>query len=353
VVVALATAACATSWVSGPVPVLLAQAAAVTAPPSPVRAYLPLSGRSFGWHSRWGSWWSWPPRRTLPAGLWWRRVRPRWTAPPHAARRTTDAAVGTRPGLPSSSVEGAASGTPAPRRRGPLSDDTVRHREAQTRLGELVAAFHGPHADDVAGLSQHAVEFVYLPPPADPDLVAPRLCQRASSASALRPGSRAGRSTPTRREALPTPDGSLRPRLLALQAWPSWRRVLPPEPEGPPMSTPMSGRRVARRTPRGPDRLAVVAAALALAAGGLLVAAETVGPEPEPAGRAGAVPVDEVTTVCAAFPGSARSRAQTLSAPLDTADRDGTVVPAGRRAHEPVEGDGRGRLTDLTAVPGR
>lgn len=114
------------------------------------------------------------------------------------------------------------------------------------------------------------------------------------------------------------------------------------------MSTPMSGRRVARRTPRGPDRLAVVAAALALAAGGLLVAAETVDPEPEPAGRAGAVPVDEVTTVCAAFPGPARSRAQTLSAPLDTADRDGTVVagPVGGRS-EPVEGDGRGRLTDL------
>lgn len=114
------------------------------------------------------------------------------------------------------------------------------------------------------------------------------------------------------------------------------------------MSTPMRGRRVARRTRRGPDRLAAVAAALVLAAGGLLVAAEAIEPDPEPAGRAGAVPVDEVTTVCAAFPGWGGSRAQTLSAPLATADRDGTVVagPVGGRT-EPVEGDRRGRLTDL------
>lgn len=114
------------------------------------------------------------------------------------------------------------------------------------------------------------------------------------------------------------------------------------------MSTPRSGRRIARRIRRGPDRLAVVAAALAVAATGLLVAAESVEPQPEPVARAGAVPVAEVTTVCAAVPGSGRSGVQTLSAPLDAVDRDGTVVagPVGGPA-APVERDGRGRLTDL------
>ncbi len=118
------------------------------------------------------------------------------------------------------------------------------------------------------------------------------------------------------------------------------------------MSTPLSGRRIARRVRRGPDRLAVVAVALLVAASGLLVTAGAVEPAPVSAPRPTAVPVEEVTNVCAAFPGRGESRARTLSAPLPAAG-DGALVagPVGGQL-TPVGADGRGRLTGLEPPTG-
>lgn len=114
------------------------------------------------------------------------------------------------------------------------------------------------------------------------------------------------------------------------------------------MSTPVSGRRVARRTRRGPDRLAAVALALVVAAGGLLAAAESVEPATERPPRAGAVPVDQVTAVCARVRGPGRADAVTLSAPVEGGGADGTVVagPVAGPA-DPVPDAGRGALAGL------
>lgn len=118
------------------------------------------------------------------------------------------------------------------------------------------------------------------------------------------------------------------------------------------MSTPLAGRRAARRTPRRPGGLAAVAVALVVAAGGLLAAAETVEPDATAQTRPASVPVEEVTTVCARVRGPGSTQAFTLSAPLDVGEGDGAVVagPVGGRA-EPVDRDGRGRLTGL-GLPG-
>lgn len=212
-------------------PVLLAQSAAVTAAAVAGEGITSqLSGRSFGWHQPVGLVVVLAAVAAPLAGLvWWLGAGvegPLDRRPPHAVPTyMTDAAVRDEDQglLVIRAVEGGGLGHTLLRGDGVrLGDDTVAATaQAQTRLGELVAALAtAPTADDVAELSQHAVEFVYLPPPADPDLVGNLdSVSGLSSASALRPGSRAWQvdADPTR-EALPTPDGSLRPWLLALQA---------------------------------------------------------------------------------------------------------------------------------------
>jgi hypothetical protein len=119
------------------------------------------------------------------------------------------------------------------------------------------------------------------------------------------------------------------------------------------MSTPATGRRVARRERRPLDLLTVVGAVLVVLSGALLLAAGAVEPEPEPAPQAGAVPVDETTTACAAFPGAASGEAWTLAAPLPDAGDGGSLVagPVGGRT-EPVDTAGRGALDRLDLAIG-
>ncbi len=102
-----------------------------------------------------------------------------------------------------------------------LGDDTVAGSSpAQDRLTDLVADLAtAATADQVAELSGYGVEFLYLPPPTDPDLVGNLdSVSGLSSASAVRPGSRAWQlDADPSREALPAPESSLRPALLVLQ----------------------------------------------------------------------------------------------------------------------------------------
>jgi GT2 family glycosyltransferase len=92
---------------------------------------------------------------------------------------------------------------------------------AQDELTALVADLAtAPTADQVSRLSRYGVEFLYLPPRADPDLVGNLdAVSGLRSASALRPGSRAWQldARPSR-AALPAPEWSLRPGLLILEA---------------------------------------------------------------------------------------------------------------------------------------
>jgi hypothetical protein len=121
------------------------------------------------------------------------------------------------------------------------------------------------------------------------------------------------------------------------------------------MSTPASGRRVARRERRGVDVLTALGVALVVLAASLLLAAGAVENEPEPPARAGTVPVDEVATACAAFPAAGGGEALTLAAPLPDAADDGdgevTAGPVGGRT-EPVDGARRGVLLSLDVAPG-
>ena len=119
------------------------------------------------------------------------------------------------------------------------------------------------------------------------------------------------------------------------------------------MSTPVSGRRVARRQRRGVDVLTALGAGLVVLAALLLVAAGSVENEPEPVEQAATVPVDEVATACAAFPGAGSAEALTLAAPLPETAGDGTVVagPVGGRT-EPVDGARRGVLQPLEMAAG-
>ncbi len=102
-----------------------------------------------------------------------------------------------------------------------IGDDTVAATsETQDELTDLVTDLAtAPTADQVAELGRYGVEFLYLPPPADPDLVGNLdSVSGLRSASALRPGSRAWQlEADPSRDALPEPEGSLRPLLLLLQ----------------------------------------------------------------------------------------------------------------------------------------
>jgi GT2 family glycosyltransferase len=210
-------------------PVVLAQGAAITAV-SMAGAGIgsQLSGRSFGWRQPLGLVVLVGALLAPVAGLLWWAVSgvegPLHRAPAHripaymvdAAERDPDQ------GVLVVRREGRGLGYTLLRSDGArLGDDTVAATgEAQDRLTALVADLAtAPTADDVAELSTYGVEFVYLPPPADPDLVGNLdSVSGLRTASALRPGSRAWQlDADPSRGSLPEPDGTLRPLMLALQ----------------------------------------------------------------------------------------------------------------------------------------
>lgn len=211
-------------------PVLLAQAAAVTAAAVAGEGIASqLSGRSFGWYQPVGLVVVLAAVAAPLAGLaWWVAVGvegPLERRPVHGVPTyMTDAALRDQDdGVLVIRAEDGGLGHTLLRGDGVrLGDDTVAAgAEAQAGLSELVAALAtAPTAEHVEALSQHAVEFVYLPAPADPELVGNLdSVSGLSTASALRPGSRAWQvDADPSRQALPTPDGSVRPWLLALQA---------------------------------------------------------------------------------------------------------------------------------------
>ncbi|HEU4512621.1 MAG TPA: glycosyltransferase family 2 protein [Nocardioidaceae bacterium] len=230
VVVAVATAVLldgAGEWAG--FPVLLAQAAAVTAVAVAGEGIgAQLSGRSFGWHQPVGLLVVLGALLSPLAGLvWWAAAGvdgPLDRQPPHgipaymtdAAMRDEDNGIlvvrDHHGGLGYSVVRGEGAR---------LGDDTVMPpAEEQADLTALVADLAtAPTAEQVEELAGHGVEFVYLPPPADPDLVGNLdSVSGMSSASALRPGSRAWQlDTDPSREA-PPPASWLHPALLVVQA---------------------------------------------------------------------------------------------------------------------------------------
>ncbi len=209
--------------------VLLAQAAAVTAVAVAGEGIgAQLSGRSFGWHQPVGLVVVLGAVLSPLAGLvWWAATGvdgPLDRGAPHdipaymtdAALRDPDNGIlvvrGEDGGLGYSVVRGEGAR---------LGDDSVMPpAEQQADLTELVADLAtAPSAEQVQQLAGHGVEFVYLAPPADPDLVGNLdSVSGLSSASALRPGSRAWQlDTEPSREA--PPSASLMPRvLLVVQA---------------------------------------------------------------------------------------------------------------------------------------
>lgn len=230
VVVALAAAVlldAAGEWAG--FPVLLAQAAAIAAvAASGEDIAARLTGRSFGWHQPVGLLVVLAAVLAPVAGLAWWAVTgtqgPIDRGPAHgipaymtdAALRDDDHGIlvvrSLDRGLGYSVVRGEGAR---------LGDDTVAPpAEAWTGLTSLVAGLAtAPGAGQVEALSRHGIEFVYLPPPADPQLVGNLdSVSGLSSASALRPGSRAWQlDAEPSRAALEEPTGSLRPVLLGLQ----------------------------------------------------------------------------------------------------------------------------------------
>jgi hypothetical protein len=210
-------------------PVLLAQGAAVAAVTvAGTGVAAQLSGRSFGWRQPVGLLVVVAALLAPVAGLvWWAAAGvdgPLDRGPAHRIPAyMTDAALrDPDQGILVVRREGEGLGYTLMRKDGArLGDDTVAATgAAQDDLTALVADLAtAPTADHVTELSRYAVEFVYLPPPADADLVGNLdSVSGLKAASAVRPGSRAWQieADPTR-EALPEPDGSLRTLLLALQ----------------------------------------------------------------------------------------------------------------------------------------
>lgn len=116
-----------------------------------------------------------------------------------------------------------------------------------------------------------------------------------------------------------------------------------------PTNTPETGRRAARRDRRALDRLAVGGAVLVALATALLVTGGVVEAGPEQRDGATAVPVDQVSTACAAFPAPGRGQVLTLAAPLPDAPAGGTLTagPVGGPAEDVADGAGRGVLVRL------
>ncbi|MFZ5849549.1 MAG: hypothetical protein ACOYX5_19450, partial [Actinomycetota bacterium] len=209
-------------------PVLLAAGAAVTVVAAAGRGTTRrLSGRSFGWYQPLALLVVLAALLAPVAGLLW------WvTGVPGPLDRA--AANGVPAYMVDASLRDPDQGVLVVRRDGAglghtllrgegarLGDDSVQPSAGEQReLTELVAALAtDATAEQVDRLSDFAVEFVYLPPPADPTLVANLdSVSGLSSASSLRPGSRAWQldAEPTR-DALPGPDMSWRPVLLGAQ----------------------------------------------------------------------------------------------------------------------------------------
>jgi hypothetical protein len=209
--------------------ILLAQGAAISAVAvAGAGIGAQLSGRSFGWRQPVGLVVVVAALLAPLAGVFW------WVAngvdgpldrgPAHQVPTyMTDAALrDPDQGVLVIRREGAGLGYTLLRQDGArLGDDTVATTsDAQDELTDLVADLAtAPTADQVAELSRYGVEFLYLPPPADADLAGNLdSVSGLRSASALRPGSRAWQlEADPSREALPEPEGSLRPLLLLLQ----------------------------------------------------------------------------------------------------------------------------------------
>ena len=231
VVVALAAAVlldAAGEWAG--FPVLLAQAAAITAAAVAGEGIAAqLSGRSFGWYQPVGLAVVLAALLTPVAGVGWWVVTgtegPLDRRPAHGIPAyMTDAVLRDQDdgilvlrredgGLAYSLVRGDGVR---------LGDDTVlAATEDQAGLTGLVAdVATAPSAEHVEQLSRYGVEFVYLAPPAAPGLVGKLdSVSGLTSASAVRPGSRAWQlDAEPSREALPSPQDSTRPWLLAVQA---------------------------------------------------------------------------------------------------------------------------------------
>ena len=209
--------------------VLLAQAAAISAVAvAGTGIGAQLSGRSFGWRQPVGLLVVVGALLAPVAGaLWWAANGvdgPLDRGAPHGVPAyMTDAALrDPDQGVLVVRKEGAGLGYTLLRADGArLGDDTVAttsrtQQELTDLVGDLATA---PTPDQVAQLSKYGVAFLYLPPPADPDLVGNLdAVSGLRSASALRPGSRAWQlEADPSSEALPEPEWSLRPLLLAFQ----------------------------------------------------------------------------------------------------------------------------------------
>ena len=210
-------------------PVVLAQGAAVTAVAAAGTGITTqLSGRSFGWRQPVGLVVAVAALLVPVVGVVWWAVTgvsgPLDRGPAHRVPTyMTDAALlDPAHGVLVVRSRGQALDYTVLRSDGVrLGDDTVAatspEQDALTKLvGDLATA---PTAEEVKALSHYGVAFLYLPPPADPDL-AGKLdsVSGLSTASALRPGSRAWQlDADPDTSALPTPSGSLLPWLLAVQ----------------------------------------------------------------------------------------------------------------------------------------
>jgi GT2 family glycosyltransferase len=211
-------------------PVLLAQAAAIAAAAVAGEGIgSRLSGRSFGWRQPLGLVVVLAALVSPLAGLVWWVVSgvdgPLDRRAPHGIPTyMTDAALRDQDnGILLVRGDGDRLGYSLLRGEGMrIGDDTVAAPDAhRAELTEIVAGLAtAPSADHVARLSRHGVEFVYLAPPADRDLVGNLdSVSGLSAASALRPGARAWQlDAEPSSDALPPAQPSARPWLLTAQA---------------------------------------------------------------------------------------------------------------------------------------
>jgi GT2 family glycosyltransferase len=210
-------------------PLLLAHGAAVTAVAVAGTGIVSqLSGRSFGWYQPVGLVVVLAALLAPVAGLlWWAGTavaEPLLRGPAHQVPAYMTDAVLRDPDhgiLVVDNVQGTLTYRLLRGEGARLGDDTVAAGGShQARLTGLVADLAtAPRAEHVDELSRHGVEFVYLPAPADPDLVAGLdSVSGLSSASAVHPRSRAWQvDAEPGQDALPAPTGSPRPLLLAVQ----------------------------------------------------------------------------------------------------------------------------------------
>ncbi|HSE09402.1 MAG TPA: glycosyltransferase family 2 protein [Nocardioidaceae bacterium] len=210
-------------------PILLAQGAAVTAVTVAGTGVMEvLSGRSFGWRQPVGLLVVAAALLAPVAGaVWWAIAGvdgPLDRAPAHRIPAYMTEAVLRDPsqGILVVRAQDGGLGYTLMRSNGTRlgEDSVVEESQTQDRLTELVGELAtAPTADHVTELSEYAVEFVYVPPPGDPDLAGNLdSVSGLTSASAVRPAARAWQLEPDpSREALPAPDGSWRPLFLVLQ----------------------------------------------------------------------------------------------------------------------------------------